>query len=352
MSSVVLNAVPSLSVVRDKGPTALGLVRAVFLRYRLVFVSLAVMFIIVGVAEAALAHNLIYHYTNGNSNPAEPSTAIMTSLRGGVLRIAQGLMAIQALIVAIFAGATLLTQEFESGVVRYTRTQAAGRRRILLATVVVLAVVITVGGSLTALAFGQGQASLEPLTFVTPWDLRVMLFTLPAYPVLLLAAFALGLFLGALSQRTVRAIAVSFAALAVLGYWLSAVLFQSSVKWFAHVLKTNDPLLQKASTFKELGFTRTAYGFFRNGGNVINWGCTTPAGKTALFTNASTAQILKEHLSCFITYQGPADVAIHQWIWVGMLGAAFVVAIWGTFLLTGGRDHLSIFRSETQSNET
>jgi hypothetical protein len=307
------------------------------------------MFIIVGVAEAVLSHSFIYHYTNGTSNPEEPSTQIITSLRGTALRIAQGLMALQVLIVAIFGGATLLTQEFESGVVRYTRTQAAGRRRILLATVVVLAVVVTVGGSLTALVFGQGQTPLEPLTFVAPWDFRVMLFSLPAYPVLLLAAFALGLFIGALCRRTIRSIAVSFAVLAVSGYWLSAVLFQSSVKWFAHVLKTNDPLLQKASTFKELGFTRTAYGFFRGGGNVINWGCTTPSGKTTLFTNASTAEILKEHLSCFITYQGPADVATHQWIWVGMLGAAFIVAIWGTFRLTGGRDHLWLRRNTTRS---
>jgi hypothetical protein len=342
-SSTVVRPAIILTVVPDEGPTARDLLRAVLLRHRFVLSSLAALLIAVAVAQIPISHDLIYHYTSHSSRTGAPPAETLTAVREKLLQLAQGLMAVSIIVIAIFGGSVLLTQDFESGTVRYTRTQAAGRRRILLATVMVFCLMIAICGSLMALTYAHGQARLQTIGQAGPWEVRVMLFSLPAYPFLLLAAFALGLIIGALFRRTIRSIAVTLVALVVLAYGLSAELFQKSTNWFDHVFITNDPSMQKVETIRAMGFSGyNAFG--RSGGTLINYGCTNPGGRTIFYQNASPSTIAREHLSCFITYQPPSGVPLHQWIWVGILGVTFAVAVWGTFRVTGGRDSLWFHR--------
>lgn len=338
-----------LAVVADRGPTAIDVFRAAIIRHRFVLIILTLLLLGIAVMQIPISHELIYRYKGYSQKPGSAPTGTFIAVRDKFQQLAQGLMAISIILIAIFGGSVLLTQDFESGAVRFAWTQAAGRRRTLLATVLAFSLTIGVFGSLAALTYAHGQNMLQTIGRVGPWEVRDMLFTLPDYPILLLVSFALGLFVGAVLRRTIRSIAVTLIAMMVFAYGLSAWLFQKSVSWFAVVFKTNDPLLQKVATVRAMGFA-DFNAIYRSGGTLINWGCTTLAGKTTFYDNPSASFIAKHHLSCFVTYQSPTGVLPHQLVWVGILAVVFLLLIWATFRTVGGRDSLWFRKSHLVSS--
>ena len=129
------------------------------------------------------------------------------ALQSGGAQTVSSLMFVLPVLLGAFAGGPLLSRELDSGTFRFAWTQGAGRTRWALATLLVPAIIITAAsGACTAvfywylrpfLALGQVSEML-PLVFAL---LGV------AFAAWTLLAYALAAFLGALTRRTVPAMA-------------------------------------------------------------------------------------------------------------------------------------------------
>ena len=123
-------------------------------------------------------------------------------------------------IVGLFLGAPMLSRELESGSFRFTWTQAVGRRRHLLVTVVAL------GATVAALAAGVGALlgwfahPFEVAGLESPWHSGIFNVTTAMLPAWSLFALGLGVLVGALVGRVVAAMALT--ATLVLGLLVGA----------------------------------------------------------------------------------------------------------------------------------
>jgi ABC-type transport system involved in multi-copper enzyme maturation permease subunit len=116
------------------------------------------------------------------------------------------------LIIGAFVGAPLIAREVESGTYRFAWTQGAGRTRLLLVTLAMLALIVT----LVAVALGLllGGWYIHPYDVInvavgSHWQAGLFTTTWWMTPVWTLFALALGTFVGALVKRTVAAIAAT-----------------------------------------------------------------------------------------------------------------------------------------------
>ncbi len=152
--------------------------------------------------------------------------------------VAALLQAIPALIGA-FAGAPLLSREFESGTFRYVFTQGIGRIRWTVAKLIAIGVVVAVAAEGFSAVFawaygpllgkdGYGYSSLTPTFF----DLLGV-----AFAAWTLAAFALGVLAGVLIRRVLPAMFATLATWSGLAFATALFLRQH----YRGVLQTTNP---------------------------------------------------------------------------------------------------------------
>jgi hypothetical protein len=116
------------------------------------------------------------------------------------------------LIIGAFVGAPLIAREMELGTYRFAWTQGVGRTRLLLATLAMLALVVTTVA--VALGFLLGGWYIHPYAVIntavgSQWRSGLFTTTWWMTPALTLFALGLGTFVGAVVKRTVAAIAAT-----------------------------------------------------------------------------------------------------------------------------------------------
>jgi hypothetical protein len=123
------------------------------------------------------------------------------------------------ILVGAFVGAPLLSNEFESGTFRFTWTQGMGRTRYFLTTFGVLAVFFTIITLVIGILFGNWYAHPFEVTGAdSHWQGGLFDTTGWMLAAWSLFALACGSFLGAVTKRTVSAIAATtFVVSALLG---------------------------------------------------------------------------------------------------------------------------------------
>jgi hypothetical protein len=120
-------------------------------------------------------------------------------------------------IIAVFAGAPLVTREFETGSYRFSLTQAVSRRRQVTTTLLLFGGIVLVGSVLTA---GLAIWAKNPWHLVATgsypgvsyWSAGYFGITPVVLPATALLGFCLGAALGALIERTVPAMAATLVA--------------------------------------------------------------------------------------------------------------------------------------------
>jgi ABC-type transport system involved in multi-copper enzyme maturation permease subunit len=129
---------------------------------------------------------------------------------------------VSPVLIGMFLGAPLLAREYESGTLRFAWTQGTGRIRWAATQIALLAAAIaavTCGLAVLAAWVSQPFAALG---YESRWQAGQFDTTVITAVGWALAAFALGTLLGALTKRTVAAMAATAAvvsALAVATYW-------------------------------------------------------------------------------------------------------------------------------------
>jgi hypothetical protein len=136
-------------------------------------------------------------------------------LTSNVPLLAVGLLAIPVLI-GMFAAAPLVAREYESGTFKFAWTQAAGRTRWAVAKLTLLAVVLTAAASAFGALVSWWLAQADPVTAGSRWQPSQFGLTAVTFAAWTLVAVAAGALAGALIRRTVPAMAVTAAVMAVL----------------------------------------------------------------------------------------------------------------------------------------
>jgi hypothetical protein len=116
------------------------------------------------------------------------------------------------LVIGALVGAPLVAREMESGTYRFAWTQGAGRIRLLLVTLAMLALIVAPVA--VALGFLLGGWYIHPYAVInigvgSHWQAELFTTSWWMMPVWTLFALALGTFVGAVVKRTVAAIAAT-----------------------------------------------------------------------------------------------------------------------------------------------
>jgi ABC-type transport system involved in multi-copper enzyme maturation permease subunit len=155
------------------------------------------------VADGCVQHPITYACeTNGFANNSDfiPSLRIV----GDALPV----------VVGMFLGAPLLAREYESGTFRFTWTQAVGRRRFVIRTLVLAALVVAAFGIVVGLLLDWVNHPFEVVAHMSQWTAG----NFDAAPMLMAAWCIFGLFVGVLFGAVIgRTVAAIAAAAAVLG---------------------------------------------------------------------------------------------------------------------------------------
>jgi hypothetical protein len=205
------------------------------------------------------------------------------------------LMQLLPVLAGLFLGVPLLSREAERGTGWVAGTQAAGRARLLLVTVIPAAAVLALAGIGLGAEFGWWinlwhGIGWQPLLF----DLNPLPFT-----GWILLAFGLGVLAGAVTRRIVPAMAVTVA-----GY--AALLYEVSFSWRAHYLP---PL------------------------HTFSLPCCSGPGPEVLSFEFNG---LNPH-AAWATYQPASRYALFQWIEFGWLAALSALLIAATVVLVRRR---------------
>ena len=114
-------------------------------------------------------------------------------------------------VIGVFVGAPLLSRELESGTFRFTWTQGVGRSRVVVTTLVLLALFVAVATCVLGLVLNWFAHPFEVIGIESQWQSGLFDTTGPMLVAWTLFALALGTFLGALIGRTVAAMALTAA---------------------------------------------------------------------------------------------------------------------------------------------
>lgn len=126
-------------------------------------------------------------------------------------------------LIGVFVGAPLLARELESGTFRFTWTQAVGRRRQVLVTLALLALIIAVGSCLLGLLMDSYAHPFEVIGQENHWISRLFEDSPAVLAAWSVFALTVGICAGAVVGRTVAAMAASatvLGAAAVFSYQL------------------------------------------------------------------------------------------------------------------------------------
>ncbi len=125
-------------------------------------------------------------------------------------------------LLGMFLGAPLLAREFEASTFRFAWTQGAGRARMTLSTLTLLALALTVAASLLGVLTGWAFRPEESVGLASRWQPGQFDVTGVTFAAWTLFSFTFGVFAGTLIRRTVPAMAAAAlgsAALTVLSFW-------------------------------------------------------------------------------------------------------------------------------------
>jgi len=125
-------------------------------------------------------------------------------------------MAAIPVLIGMFVAAPLLAREYEAGTLRFAWTQAASRTRWVIAKLALLGAALTATGSAFGALVSWWLAQADPLAVESRWQPGQFGLTAVTLAAWTMAAFAAGSFAGALIRRTVPAMAVTGAFVAVL----------------------------------------------------------------------------------------------------------------------------------------
>ena len=244
-------------------------------------------------------------------------------------------------LIAVLAGAPLLAGEYETGTFRFTQTQGAGRRRLLLGTLLVYLLTLTVGAVIVALTISRFYRVLNDHQAFIPWRATTF-FSQPLMFVLLtVATFSLGVIMGALLKRNVASITAIVAALAAA---VAIVIFKGyhwTLSWLSTTAETNDPGFLHLATYRLFGAT-SAGELFNRSYLVRDW---MENGRGHVVTRPmSPSQFELLHIKSHYTYwaQFVTIAKYHdaQMMWIVIVFAIMLAALVGVFVRVGGRDRL------------
>jgi hypothetical protein len=250
-----------------------------------------------------------------------------------------GILQVIPVLTGAFIGAPVLARELETGTYRYAWTQGIGRRRWVLAKLVLLAAAVTASTGLFGLllswyyqpyfATGNQGLGLSEMTPFSPVLFDMHPVTFAAWT---LAAFATGALAGMLIRRVVPAIAATLAVYAGLAFatglylrehYLSPLVTSNlnvpGTAWIISQWSTKD------GRFAFAGFPP---------GNLINQFCSSvPPGPGRKPSPGTFAQCLAQHgYAQWTSYQPASRFWPFQWIeggWLLALSALLIaVTVW------------------------
>jgi len=145
-----------------------------------------------------------------------PCGTIYNAIHAGTDAFASLVVVLQLfpVVIGVFVGAPLLSREFESGTFRFTWTQGVGRTRFVITTLIFLAGLTMAAACILGLLLGWYAHPFEVIGAESQWQsglFNATGFTLAAWT---LFALVLGTFLGAVTGRTVTAMAATLVAVA------------------------------------------------------------------------------------------------------------------------------------------
>ncbi len=138
--------------------------------------------------------------------------ALFQDQYAGMAGLTVTLLQVLAALTGVFLGGPLLGRELESGTYRFAWTQGCGRTRWALAKMVPVAVLVILGGLAFSLLLSWFYQPLITQRVISPLDPRLFDLTGTDFAAWTLAAFALGVFAGAVARRVVPAMAAALAA--------------------------------------------------------------------------------------------------------------------------------------------
>jgi hypothetical protein len=116
------------------------------------------------------------------------------------------------IVIGVFIGAPLISRELESGTFRFTWTQGIGRARFVLTTVALLAAAVTAATCALGVLLSWYAHPFDVVGVESHWQSGLFDTTPLMLPAWTLLALATGIFLGALTERVVTAMAATAAA--------------------------------------------------------------------------------------------------------------------------------------------
>ena len=244
-------------------------------------------------------------------------------------------------LIAALAGAPLLAAEYESGTFRFSHTQGAGRRRLLLATLLVYLVTILAASIVVALSISHFYRVLNHYQTLNPWKVQVF-FSQPVMFVLLtVAAFSLSIVVGALLKKTVASITVTIGAL----FAGIALTYFEAYHWtltlLARTAVTNDPAFTKLSTFQLFGAT-SAHQLSISSDVTGEWMENGRGQHVSSLMSPAHFELLHrtEHYSYWVQIVTEAQYHAAQLVWLSLFLVVILAALFSVFIRVGGRDRL------------
>lgn len=214
-----ITAPPARSVARDHPVSWRQLARVTWLLHRSALIGLLALYIGCAIAIVLGEHgthsNYASYVANGCvANPIHfPCGTISNTFAKTTDPFSAAVIALSVLpvIVGIFIGAPLLSRELESGTFRFTWTQAVGRTRFVLTTLVMLAAFVTAAAVVLGLLLSTWAHPFEVVRVESRWQSGLFGTTWFMAATWTLFALALGAFLGVAVKRTVAAMAATTA---------------------------------------------------------------------------------------------------------------------------------------------
>lgn len=305
------------------------LLRAVALRHR-VTLALTLVLCIAGAAVVYWTSTGIIVKTSTSSFVDDP---MLTYFRVAAFSVPA--------LIAILVGAPILASEYESGTYRFSFTQGAGRRRVLLATLVVFFVTVAVGALIMSLAISRFYHELNRGPTVNPWPLTVFFSQPDTFFALVVSLFAVGVMLGALVRRNVAAITATLAAVALCGLVTTAAVYRWSLDIVSTTKVTNDPSFHRHSTSLLFG-EKSARALLSRGDLLSEWVENARGRHLGNIFSPSAFQVLHDtkHYTFWVQLVPPPRLSAFGFAWLACLVIVLVVAIMVTFARVGGRDRL------------
>ena len=343
-------ALTAVRMPRAPRPGWRAVARVLWLESRATIVALGTLLVAFALAVVLTEHavaSAFHTYVSAGClrQPFKPECVTTSSLSQqtvvSALRIAAGSFPVVA---GMFLGAPLLAREYESGTFRFTWTQAIGRRRLVLCSLVLIAVAAMLVGIVLGVLIDWVDHPFQVVGVTSQWQAG----TFDDAPVLLGAwsAFGcvVGVGLGALVRRVVAAIAAVTAVLGALMigatialvHWLLAIgpLVRSHLVPITNAGTLNEPS-PRGQLFPGAWFVRAWY--VGPHGHVLTSNEVLTLEEHMFSKGTSQRETLRylaaHHITYFLAYQPQSRFWLFQLASIAILLVASAALAWGILWL-------------------